>query len=68
MLFVLTLLFISLSTFITALPMDRHAATASMEKIANSRWAMDPRYHGCWTPVPVTVSERRSFNLTSFEP
>jgi hypothetical protein len=82
MLFLLTLLFFSLSTSVTALPMN-HPHTNGPEHrpvamISPPALALSPADHtlnsdpheklersiGCWSPA---VSDRCSFNVTSFE-
>jgi hypothetical protein len=76
MLFLLVLLFFSLSTSVTALPMNQqrdHNPDAAISPAVVAFSAdhyvkpdeLPSRRVGCWAPV---VSERCSFNVTSFEP
>jgi hypothetical protein len=75
MLFLLALLFFSLSTSVMALPMNQphgfeHHPHFELLPIAYSITRgpaeVPSRYHGCWTPT--IVSELCSFNITPFEP
>jgi hypothetical protein len=74
MLFLLALFFFSLSTSVTALPMNQYDKNvAALRKIflASFYKVKEPapiREFGCWTPVPGIVSQRCSFNVTPFEP
>ena len=67
MLFLLALLFFSLGTSVAALPMDLHREHNPDSGAVDLYVKLDElpiRHRGCWTP---TVSERCSFNVTSFD-
>ena len=71
MLFLLALLFFSLSTSVTALPMNqphglKHDDHPLPIAYSITRVEVPARYSGCWAPM--FVSECCSFIVTSFEP